>query len=779
VSHPENPHVISVSGPESPAPATLGQRLDFVAAFLRRRYLSILIGLLLSLPVGALYFFQSPPTYTASSTMMIETKAGHDPLFGGSSTDSAWIESQIGILRSQNVVAYVVKQLRLAEDPEFTRSESGLLDKLRARFGWRTSGPKSDVEIVGAAIGALYRGLDVHRVGQSYLMRIDVRWHNAEQAAKIANAVVDAYIFEQLNAKYQANRRSGDWLQERLQALREQAATAERAVLEFKAKNNIVAAGGTLMNDKELGEISGRLSAARSHTSDLQARLERIAAVRQAYQQDQPASAVDESVAEQMNNGIIQGFRTQYLELKNREAEWSLKYGKNHVAVVNVRNRMRDIRKSIHDELGRIEETFKSEYQLARKAQDELEVSLAAILSQSSKTNQAQVSLFSLEAAAQSYRRIYDSFLQRHTETVQQQSFPISDARLVSSASAMQTGPKPLVISLVTILAGSMLGVGFGALREILDRGFRTREQVKSILETECLALVPLLKDGNSRRVFGHRPQQAIADQSRTRTKRGANLSISIVHRAGPKSILSPSRMLRTILDSPSSTYAEAIRSIKLNLDLASTKATSTSKVVGLTSCLASEGKSTLAAAMAGQIAQSGAKVILVDCDLRNPSLSRALAPDAEVGLLDVINGSAPLADAVWNDPATGMAFLPTNRRLRNPTEMLASDAAKSFFVSLQIQYDYVIVDLAPLIAEVDVRVASRLIESCILVIEWGSTKVEAVQYALRNATGMRKNIVGAVLNKVNLAALGRYDRHGAKYYYYASSEGSRATATN
>jgi succinoglycan biosynthesis transport protein ExoP len=773
----ENPQFISVSGPESPASATLAQRLDFAVAFLRRRYLSILACLLLSLPVGALYLFTAPPTYTASAAMMIETR--HSPLqeslLGGAPTDSAWIESQIGILKSQNVAAYVVKQLRLAEDPEFTRSEVGLFDKLLARLSWRTSEPKSDAERVEAAIGALSSGLEVRRVGLSYLTRIEVRSHNSEQAVKIANAMIDGYIFEQLNGKYQANRRAGDWLQERLQTLREQAATAERAVVEFKAKNNIVKAGGTLMNETQMGEMSGQLAAARSHASDVQARLERIEAVRRAYQQDQPASAADETVSEAMSNGIITTLRTQYLDLVNREANWSVRYGKNHVAVLNLRNQIRDIRKSIRDELGRIEETHRSEYKIAKKSQDELEKGLAALISQSTETNQAQVALFSLEAAAQSYRKLYDNFLQRHTESVQQQSFPISDARSISPASVIKTGPKTFAAWIITIFAGGMLGVGFGVLREIMDRGFRTREQVQSVLETECLALVPLLKDGrSSKRLFGD--QRAIAVQPR----RGVNLPISIVHRMGPRSILSASKMLRTVVDSPSSPYADAIRSIKLTLDLRSSKTTSTSKVIGLTSCLPSEGKSTLAAAMAGMIAQGGARVILVDCDLRNPSLSRGLAPDAKVGFLDVMDGSVPLADAVWNDPATNMAFLPTvaNPLLPNPTEMLASDAAKSLFVALQAKYDYVIVDLAPLVADVDVRVASRLIASCILVIEWGSTKVDAVQYALRNAPGVRENIVGAVLNKVDLAAMGRYDSHCANYsnYHYTRSGNSRAT---
>ena len=181
--------------------------------------------------------------------------------------DSAWIESQIGILKSQNVAAYVVKQLRLADDPKFARPEPGLIDKLLARLGGEAPEPKSEAERSAAAIGAVMSGLDVRRVGQSYMMRIDFRSHNPEQAAKIANAMIDAYIFDQLNAKYQANRRAGDWLQERLQTLREQAAAAERAVIEFKAKNNIVSTGGTLMNEKQLSDMSGALATARAHTS--------------------------------------------------------------------------------------------------------------------------------------------------------------------------------------------------------------------------------------------------------------------------------------------------------------------------------------------------------------------------------------------------------------------------------------------------------------------------------------------------------------------------------
>jgi polysaccharide biosynthesis transport protein len=751
----EKPQLISVSGPEFRESPPLRNQIDFVFSFLRRRYLIILICLLLCLPVGALYLFFAPPTYTGSTTMMIESRSSQilqKSAVGDLRPDPAWIESQIGILKSQNVAAYVVKQLRLADDREFIRP-NGPFDKLLARLGLGNPEPTSDAERVGAAIGAVLGGLEVRRVGQSYMMRIDFSSPSPEHAAKVAGAMIDAYIFDQLDSKYQANRRAGDWLQERLQALREQAAAAERAVVEFKAKNNIVAVSGTLMNEKQLTEMSSQVAAARAQTSDIQVRLERVEAVRRAYQSERPSSAADENVTEAMNNPIITKMRTQYLDLVNREADWSVRYGKNHLAVVNLRNQIRDARRSIHDELGRIEETLKSENGIAKKRQGELEQGLDALIAQSTDTNQARVALFSLEAGAQSYRKLYDNFLQQHTESVQQQTFPISDARLISPASVGKTGPKSLKVWIVTTFAGLMLGVGLGAFREIMDRGFRTRDQVRSVLGTECVALFPLLPD-ERKRVFSRRQSLAAPRQE------------GVAYRTTPRSIYSSARIIRTIANSPSSPYADAIRSIKLTVDLNSQA--NYTKVIGLTSCLPSEGKSTLAAATAALIAQSGARVLLMDCDLRHPALSRALAPNASGGFVDVAAGKLDLADAVWDDPTTHMAFLPAGveTELPNATEVLASEAAKSLFNTIQIKYEYVIVDLAPLIAGVDVRATSGLIDSYVLVIEWGATKVDAVQYALRNARNVQENIVCAVLNKVNIPAMSRYDSHGAKNYY-------------
>jgi polysaccharide biosynthesis transport protein len=744
----EKPQFVSVGGPDPTPSMMLRDTIDGAIGFLRRRYLAIVVCLPLSLVLAALYLHITPRSFTASAVMMIDTRRGQflpQSIFGDVLPDASWVDSQIAILKSENVAANVVKQLRLAEDPDFIRPDPRLLDRLLApiwtRLGRGPAEPNSEAERFAQAVGAFRSRIDAKRLGVSFLIKIDFQSPNPEQAAKIANAMVDAYIVDQLNAKYQANRRASDWLQERLQTLREQTSTAERAVVEFRAKNNMVAVDGRLLNDKQLTDLTNQLGAAGARAGDVQARLDRIEAI---IRGDQADITSDATVSEALNNGIIGGLRSRYLELVNREADWSVRYGKNHVAVVNLRNQMRDIRNSMLDELKRIAETYKSEYAIAKTLQQDLEKRLDTLLSRSQETNQAQIALFSLEASAQSYRKLYDNFLQRYMESIQQQSFPNSEARLISPASVSQSYPVASFIWVLAMMGGGVLGFGFAGLREIMDRGFRTGKQVQSVLEAECLALVPLLKHNRIRRLLSDRRSPG--------------------YKAGQRMINTGSKILRTVVDAPLSQYAEAIRSIKLSADLSG----GGKSVIGVTSSLPGEGKSTAAMALAQIATQGGAQVILLDCDLRNPSLSRTLAPDAKVGFVDVVLGNLPLEDAVWHDPATNLAFLPTvaNPFIPYSTEVLASDATKRLFEKLQSKYDYVIVDLSPLAPVVDVRATCRLIDAYILVIEWGRTRIDVVQRALANARGVQENIVGVVLNKVDMDVMSRYDGHGVKYYH-------------
>ena len=305
-----------------------------------------------------------------------------------------------------------------------------------------------------------------------------------------------------------------------------------------------------------------------------------------------------------------------------------------------------------------------------------------------------------------------------------------------------------------------------------MDRRFRTKEHIQDLLDTKCLALVPLLTNSRTKRpLAGWLPVRTFSALS--------SLPLNLRERPEPaktsargatKSIGSVPTTLRGMADVTSSPFAEAIETMKLAIDLGDPAASS--KIIGLTSSFAGEGKSTLAMGLAAQLARDGARVVLVDCDLRNPTLSRAIAPHAIVGILEVVKRKITPSEAIWNEPNTRIAFLPAvlpsvvDRHSPTPVNFLSSDAAKSFFQALQVQYDCVIVDLPPLACASDVRASTRFIDSYLLVVEWGRTKVDAVQYALRHAPEVSEKVIGTVLNKVDFAAMSSYDNYGARYYY-------------
>ena len=214
----------------------------------------------------------------------------------------------------------------------------------------------------------------------------------------------------------------------------------------------------------------------------------------------------------------------------------------------------------------------------------------------------------------------------------------------------------------------------------------------------------------------------------------------------------------------PSSRFAESIRSIRFAIDLDPTR--TPSKVVGLTSALPDEGKSTIAASLAQVLANSGKRVIIVDCDLRNPSLSASFTPDADASITDVVSGARSLEDTVWTDSVTKLDFLPGKKvALSNTSDILCMEQTKKLFDQLRATYDYVIVDLPPLAPVIDARVISALLDSFILVIEWGRTKTDVVEHALNTAPNVYDALLGVVLNKTDMRAIKRYATHYGDYY--------------
>jgi succinoglycan biosynthesis transport protein ExoP len=255
---------------------------------------------------------------------------------------------------------------------------------------------------------------------------------------------------------------------------------------------------------------------------------------------------------------------------------------------------------------------------------------------------------------------------------------------------------------------------------------------------------------------------QSITHNTSERTELGKALP----HNA----IVEDPTLAATIVTSPLSRFAESIRSVKMAVDL--NHVNKSQKVIGITSTLPNEGKSTVALSLAKLIAQTGARTLLLDFDLRKPWLTKMLCPGAKLGTLDVIAGRCRLSEALWTDTATRLALLPTGRKvhLALTNEILASDKLKDFVDSLKQTYEYIIVDLSPLAPVVDVRATTHFIDSYLFVIEWGRTPLGAVEEALNGAPGVYEKTLGVILNKTDMKLLGRYGGYRGGYHYYHKS---------
>lgn len=735
--------------PTLPAEPGLGESINAAYGILRRQFFVIIVFALIGTMCGIIYLWITPPIYTAQAEILFDRSnrpiVQQQYILADAPFDSSFFESQIKFLQSDAIALSVIKKLELMKVPEFVGSGGGLFGSIGdylSRF-FRPEFPKSESELEQQAVSVFLQKIEAKRVGATFFIEISFRSDNPNRAAQIANAIADAYVADQMEAA----RRANEWLRGRLEDLRRQASADEQAVNSYKTNNKIVNAGGTLISEQTLTELNSALVSARAKTSETLARLDRIEAV---LRMDSPDAPVDATVSDALSSPIITKLRQEYLELVNTEAEFSARYGKNHQSVINLHNKIRDTLTSISSELRRLAETSKSEYLIAKKRQDDIVRELGSSMSQSQATNRAQVTLRDLESAAQSSHSLHNLFQQRFLESTQQQSLLFNEVRVIEPATVanQKKSPKSIMILAYSVLGGMILGGSLGLLREVMDRVFRTRKQVEEILHAPCVAVVPL----------------EIEKEDPKRMRISSDQESHAIMPIGSRTITHRSTVLTTVPTSPLSGFAEAIRSVKFAADLNGKKGSDV--IIGITSALPNEGKSTIAVALAQVVAQVGRRAIVVDCDLRNPSLSRRLAPTATTGIIEVLSGECSICEAIWTDPATKMAFLPAviNAHLIDTSEILSSALTEKLFDQLRQSYDYVVIDLPPIIPVVDVRATAHLMDFYFLVIEWGRTNIDVVQRALNTASGVHDKLAGVVLNKTNMDYIGRYD---AEIYYY------------
>jgi succinoglycan biosynthesis transport protein ExoP len=722
-----------------------------VRDFFTRQWRLVAVVTALTMLVAAAYIAVSPKKYTAQADMIIDTKrvtwTQTEMASENRTVEDASVESEIETTKSERVALSVIKRLHLNEDPEFVGAGRGVIRKILAVFHLSPAAEPvtSDEELTRRTLDAFKDNLRVNRVGRSYIEQISFTSLDKGKAATIANAVAEAYIDDQLQAKFEATRRASVWLQDRIGELRAQASDAYKQVQDFKTENSIIiGVDGKLASEAELDQLATNLAKARSDTTQAKARYDRISRVLEQRNDKEKDSLTipDPVVTDALSNPVITKLRQQFLDDQNKESEWSARYGPDHQAAKNLRAEMAALQRAIWDEISRIAESYKSELQIAKSQEEAIDRRMLEVFQKSGSTRQSQVRLRELESSANSYRGIYETFLSRFTQSVQQQSFPSTEARLVTIASAPRSASSPKVA--LTMALAAICGLGLGSLaalaREQMNRQIHTRGQIEELLGLNCLAVLPAFKAAKP--VMMKRMRGATQDSSAFR----------LIHEAAPFSAT-----------------AEALRYIKVAIDLHPRGA----KIIGMISALPGEGKTTVATSFAAFVAKSGARTLLIDADLRNPSMTRALGYSSAPGLLNMVAERLDFKDLVVSDSKFKFDFLPASTRIKpsNSSDILTSPAMKDMLKAASAEYDYILVDLPPILPVVDVKACASLFDAFVLVVEWGGTSTDEIVRAVNASPIVAERLLGSVLNKADEAVMRRFEGYSDRRYSYYSDE--------
>ena len=362
------------------------------------------------------------------------------------------VESQVRVLTSDSVLRRVVKAESLDHDPEFARQQSW--------FGGATYGDNSL-----AALNALKRAVQVKRAERTYVVDLSVTTRDPVKAARIANAIAQAYLAEQTDVRSDAARQISQSLSARLNELKERVRQAEDRVETYKAQHNILGASGQLVNEQQLSELNNQLGIARARTAAAKARLDQVEHVH--VSQDDIGS-----FPEAVQSQTIAALRTQYAEIMRREAEQMSSLGPRHPAVIEIQAQAERLRHMIENEVHRIALSARSEYESARANEATLAGNLEKLKGNAVTTNEAMVTLRELERDVVASRAVYESFLVRARETGEQERVDTKNIRVISPAeppARRSFPPSNTLLAVGALLIGIASGTGIVLLRAAGD----------------------------------------------------------------------------------------------------------------------------------------------------------------------------------------------------------------------------------------------------------------------------------------------------------------------
>ena len=706
-----------------------------------RRHLAIVVVFTLSLgAAGALIALGLPAWFQAEGVLVIPAapqRIAELQELPDASPDQYSIQSQVDILESRSVIEPVVRQLRLWEAPEFQPTEHSYgwsWSTVEARLGqeWRdiwglANGPKNSPPkgpIIGARptnanspsqaeidgiVGAYTGYLAVSNDGHSMTLHVSYRALSPQHAAAVVNAHMDSYRNVEVKTKVAAAEHANAALRSQVTDLQQQLQVAETSIARYRAEHGLTGAamdaGGV---SSQLASLNSQLLAARADLAETQARAAGIG-----------AGAGGDTVPEVVSSGTISGLRGQEAQLEAREADLSRYHGDEYPALQRVRAELQTLRSQITRQTGRERAAALQMVQRSRTREMSLEHSIAALTTQ---LNSADAGLQQLQGKAESIRSLLLNLEKRVAETAANPALITPNSIIASpaNASATSTSSKLKPLTLGGGFVGFTLGSLLSLLLELRDKGFRTTAQVQQHIGPLTVSATP--------RAVGN-------------------------YRKAPADI---------ILNDSRSVFAEALRvswaNIQLTLDAprsAASRGRRPGTALGITSAVSGEGKSIHALALARTAALAGEDVILVDADLRRCGVSQLLGQNFRFTLKDFLQERCTADDAIAMENRSGIHFVPS----APIGTALTSQALGRFFnlvQHLKQRFAIVIVDLPPILGLAETIRLAMATDSLALVIRWGRTERQSVQFAFDTLRSASVSTIGVILNDVDLKTLRR-----------------------
>lgn len=676
-----------------------------------------------------------PPVYRATATILVEANkpkiVSIEEVYSSLTSTLQYYQTQFEILKSRELAARLVRELKLAERPAFNPASQppAFYEKWLPKgfLGQKQDAAAEPPEVAERrVIRAVQGGIGVQLVRNSQLIRVSFDSTDPELAAAVPNALAEVYIDADLESRMQMNRKASAFLTNQTAELKKKVAEAEQALQAFREREKIIdtktqsQSGAT----RQVEELTTSLLDARRRRNEAEYAYQQVTALAQGKSQESL-----ESLPAIQKYPVVLKLRETEAEAERRYTDASKRYGAEHPRMIAAESELKSARENARRGLASAVETVTREFESARANEAAIERTLAAAKGEIQNLNRKEFQLAALEREVATSHQFYDMFLQRYKETnitgeIQSPIARVVDPAIVPSS---PSGPNKHLIVGLSLLAALLTAISLALLLERLDNTIKTTHEVETRLGLPVLGVLNI-----------------------TRVQRGQQLE-------------------RVFLEDPQTSFSEAIRTVRSGVMLSAID--SPKKIVLVTSSVPEEGKTTVAANLAFALGQVK-KTLLIDADMRRPKIGRVLggAGSDLVGLSQLVSGEAPLERCVY-PVAQGMQLhvLPAGRIPPNPLELLASHRFTEAMERLTAAFDAIVIDSPPVQLVSDALVLSNIATEVVYVVKADDTPYPLARMGIRRLRRVNAPILGVVLNQLDAIKAdryyGEYSGYGRRYY--------------